>query len=60
MSLDRTADKAERADLMQELEAMRVKSKQYFPAEFNAEKIWKEAAEEKYGVFVWRQEKLRK
>lgn len=44
---DETAGKTERAGLMQELETMRIKSKQYFPAEFNAEKIWEEAIEEK-------------
>lgn len=45
---------------MQELEAMRVKLKQHFPAEINVEKIWEGAVEEKYGDFVWCQEKLRK
>lgn len=46
-----TGDIAEHAGLMQELEAMRMKSKPYFPAEFNAEKIWEEAVEEKSGSF---------
>lgn len=49
--LDQTAGKTESASLMQELEAMRIKSKQYFPVEFDAEKIWEEAIEEKYGNF---------
>ena len=36
-------------DLMQEMEAMRIKAKSYFPSEFDSDKIWEEAMEERYG-----------
>ncbi|MEZ3434911.1 MAG: hypothetical protein K1W34_09900 [Lachnospiraceae bacterium] len=35
-------------EFMQELEALRIRAKSYFPAEFDSNKIWEEEIEQKY------------
>lgn len=37
------------ANFMQEIEAMRMKAKSYFPRDFDSEKVWEEAVDQKYG-----------
>lgn len=39
------------AGFMQELEAMQIKAKPYFPSDLEPEKIWGEAIDEKHGSF---------
>lgn len=36
-------------DFMQEMEAMRIRTKSYFPSDFNSDKIWEEAMDKKHG-----------
>lgn len=43
------AQAMERASVMQEMETMRKKAKAYFPADFDPQKVWEEAMNEKYG-----------
>jgi hypothetical protein len=38
-------------NVMQELEAMRMQARPCFPADFDAQQIWEEAMDEKYGRF---------
>jgi hypothetical protein len=40
---------AEHKSVMQELEKMRMQVQPYFPADFDAQHIWEEAMDEKYG-----------
>lgn len=35
-------------DFMEEMEAMRIRAKSYFPSRFDSDKIWEEAMDEKY------------
>lgn len=36
-------------DFMEEMEAMRIRAKSYFPSRFDSDEIWEEAMDEKYG-----------
>ena len=39
------------ADFMKELEDMRIRTKTYFPKNFDVRELWEEAVDKKYGNF---------
>lgn len=41
-------ERKESADFMKELEDMRIRTKVYFPKNFNIKELWEEAVNEKY------------
>lgn len=46
-----TIQPGDEPDFMQEMETMRIQAKAYFPADFDPQKVWEEAIDEKYGDF---------